>query len=315
MHCEIDIDDCADSPCQNGGVCIDETNGYTCSCHQGLFTGKNCEIEITQEETVPTTQAPVPTQEYEASGSVVHHHHHHHHYYHGGHIYVNSGCGCGGGMGLQRLFAMKAGAAWMKHLFAKKNNSHWLKVLLEKKEITSEQHEWISELLAKREEEKSDETDVWWKNLFEKKYSGAKPFWGKDIDQKHKFELEQKHQNAQKVEHSWEHKWEVSASSPEELAEKIEAEKKKAAEKASAEKEKFDQKVQDAKQESKDQLEAAVQQMKIKSKNLLKNHRRESESGSESGSSSYSGSESGSGSSSGSESRSESESGSERLLI
>merc|ERR1711959_718357 len=66
MHCEINNDDCADSPCQNGGVCIDEVNGYTCSCHQGLFTGKNCETEITQEEVeLTTTPAPI----YEDGGS------------------------------------------------------------------------------------------------------------------------------------------------------------------------------------------------------------------------------------------------------
>merc|ERR1712224_885347 len=69
MHCEINNDDCAHNPCQNGGICIDEVDGYTCSCHQGLFTGKNCETEITQPnfdtEIVVTTPAPI----YDGDGS------------------------------------------------------------------------------------------------------------------------------------------------------------------------------------------------------------------------------------------------------
>ena len=37
-----DIDECASDPCQNGGVCVDGINGYTCFCAAG-FTGVNCE--------------------------------------------------------------------------------------------------------------------------------------------------------------------------------------------------------------------------------------------------------------------------------
>ncbi|WP_434041805.1 MULTISPECIES: LamG-like jellyroll fold domain-containing protein [Sorangium] len=33
--CESDIDDCAGSPCLNGGTCIDGVNGFTCSCAAG----------------------------------------------------------------------------------------------------------------------------------------------------------------------------------------------------------------------------------------------------------------------------------------
>ena len=38
-----DIDDCANSPCQNGGSCTDGVNQFTCQCVPG-FSGTNCEI-------------------------------------------------------------------------------------------------------------------------------------------------------------------------------------------------------------------------------------------------------------------------------
>ena len=38
----LDIDDCATSPCQNGGSCTDQVNGYTCNCVGG-YDGTNCE--------------------------------------------------------------------------------------------------------------------------------------------------------------------------------------------------------------------------------------------------------------------------------
>ena len=39
----LDIDDCADHSCQNGGTCIDGVNHYNCSCAVG-YTGKTCSI-------------------------------------------------------------------------------------------------------------------------------------------------------------------------------------------------------------------------------------------------------------------------------
>jgi hypothetical protein len=37
-----DIDECLSSPCQNGGTCSDEVNGYSCACVAG-YTGGDCE--------------------------------------------------------------------------------------------------------------------------------------------------------------------------------------------------------------------------------------------------------------------------------
>ena len=38
----VEIDECASSPCLNGGACIDGINGYTCNCIPG-YAGNDCE--------------------------------------------------------------------------------------------------------------------------------------------------------------------------------------------------------------------------------------------------------------------------------
>ncbi|XP_061559512.1 LOW QUALITY PROTEIN: coagulation factor IXb [Phycodurus eques] len=43
-----DGDQCEVAPCQNGGVCQDGVNSYSCWCNAS-FTGKNCEIEVTKQ--------------------------------------------------------------------------------------------------------------------------------------------------------------------------------------------------------------------------------------------------------------------------
>ena len=39
----VDIDDCADQPCLNGGTCSDGLNDYTCTCVDG-YTGEDCGV-------------------------------------------------------------------------------------------------------------------------------------------------------------------------------------------------------------------------------------------------------------------------------
>uniref|UniRef100_A0A8C1WN15 Notch receptor 3 n=1 Tax=Cyprinus carpio TaxID=7962 RepID=A0A8C1WN15_CYPCA len=43
--CQIDVDECASTPCQNGAKCIDRPNGYECRCAEG-FEGRLCESNI-----------------------------------------------------------------------------------------------------------------------------------------------------------------------------------------------------------------------------------------------------------------------------
>ena len=43
IWCVLDIDDCMETPCNNGGTCKDGIASYTCICPNG-FTGLDCEI-------------------------------------------------------------------------------------------------------------------------------------------------------------------------------------------------------------------------------------------------------------------------------
>ncbi|KAJ8734395.1 hypothetical protein PYW07_014946 [Mythimna separata] len=58
-RCELNIDECASSPCENG-KCIDGIGGYTCDCAAG-FEGEHCEVEIDEcQSTSAATRATAP---------------------------------------------------------------------------------------------------------------------------------------------------------------------------------------------------------------------------------------------------------------
>ncbi|KAK3575952.1 hypothetical protein CHS0354_019270 [Potamilus streckersoni] len=39
------LNECANHPCKNGGSCVNQINGYSCTCPAG-YVGHNCTIEI-----------------------------------------------------------------------------------------------------------------------------------------------------------------------------------------------------------------------------------------------------------------------------
>ena len=41
----MNIDDCDPNPCENGGNCTDEIDGYSCTCVQG-YTSDDCSVNI-----------------------------------------------------------------------------------------------------------------------------------------------------------------------------------------------------------------------------------------------------------------------------
>ena len=44
-QCQVNINECASSPCQNEGICLDKINAYQCRCQTG-YNGTNCENKI-----------------------------------------------------------------------------------------------------------------------------------------------------------------------------------------------------------------------------------------------------------------------------
>ena len=49
VNCEINIDECAVDPCENGATCVDGINDFVCECVPG-FEGRNCQVNIDECE-------------------------------------------------------------------------------------------------------------------------------------------------------------------------------------------------------------------------------------------------------------------------
>ncbi|XP_051500568.1 lactadherin-like isoform X1 [Myxocyprinus asiaticus] len=46
VHCQINVDDCANQPCKNEGLCRDLVGDYTCQC-PSPYVGKQCQLHCT----------------------------------------------------------------------------------------------------------------------------------------------------------------------------------------------------------------------------------------------------------------------------
>lgn len=45
LKADIDLDDCIDGPCKNGGTCIDLYKRFHCLCSEG-WSGTSCESDV-----------------------------------------------------------------------------------------------------------------------------------------------------------------------------------------------------------------------------------------------------------------------------
>mgnify|MGYP001800118036 CR=1 FL=1 len=46
-QCEVNINDCYNDTCLNGGECMDGVNNYTCICSAG-WSGRHCSVDINE---------------------------------------------------------------------------------------------------------------------------------------------------------------------------------------------------------------------------------------------------------------------------
>lgn len=52
LHCDINVDECASSPCSESGICVDGINSYDCVCLAG-FSGPTCDANTDECQSQP----------------------------------------------------------------------------------------------------------------------------------------------------------------------------------------------------------------------------------------------------------------------
>ena len=51
-ECGANIDECASTPCSNGGVCVDGVDAFSCTCAAG-WSGSTCNVDIDECQSAP----------------------------------------------------------------------------------------------------------------------------------------------------------------------------------------------------------------------------------------------------------------------
>jgi len=65
-NCSVNVDDCVNHMCQNGGTCVDGVSGYSCLCPSD-YSGKFCEVSPMVAMLYPATS---PCQQHDCKHGI-----------------------------------------------------------------------------------------------------------------------------------------------------------------------------------------------------------------------------------------------------